>query len=240
MNRFIYFIPGVPGCNEEMLAARGLLSRLSGPGGIVQHGITAWRDGPDGNGVAIAVTCEPARYEPETQVWQEGPQFHTGMDANARPTPADVERELGYNGHEVRLLDGNMWRVPLLRRWDDEKREHISALPKVLRSVKDANGRFGLKLAVAKSHEKIDELAETIWQAFLTKMTWSTDLLFQTAAQLLSQNYRIGIEEIGLLGLLDEPMALAVLGLAIDTPGLESAAAMMAEDGLHFMEEVHG
>ncbi len=241
MNRFTYFLPGAPGCNTEMLSARGLLARFSAPGGILEHAISPWREGPAGHGVALAVTCEPVIYQPETQLWMDCGRYWLGCDNNAKPGPIDLEREIGYSGHELQLLDGNDWRVPLLRRWNAEKMQHESSLPKVLRPCKGEGGRYAIKPCVALQHEPLDALAESIWQAFLTEMKWQTELLFSTAVQLLAENYRIATEEAGLLGLLDESNALRVLGLSIDTPGLEAGADNLASHGLHFAEDrFHG
>ncbi len=69
-------------------------------------------------------------------------------------------------------------------------------------------------------------------------MAWDTELLFSTAVQLLAENYRIGIEEVSVLGLLDEPTALAVVSMSIDVPGLDAAATQLAADGLVFAEDM--
>lgn len=236
MNRFMYFLPGVSGCNNEMLAKRGLINRFVVPGGLAQFGINAWSEGPAGSGVAIALGSAPALYDKSVQVWENCGSFWLGMNCNEKPGPVDLQREVRFNGHEIELLDGNVWQVPLLRRWKHDTCEHVSALPKTLRPMRDANGKMIIVLAVLKQHEPLDALAETIWSAYVNNAVWDIEKLFRSAAGLMSENYRMDLDETGMLGILNEQLAMKIVGMAIDIPTIDASAELYESDGLIISE----
>lgn len=234
MNRFLYFLPGIGGCNPQMLAARGLLARFSDRGALLEHGITEWQEGPRGSGVCVALGREVPLYLPQSQIWLDCGAFWLGMTRDMQPAPHELERAIGYSGHAITLLDGNEWRIPLLRRWDGTKCEFVSSMPKVMRACADAAGKIGIRPAVAPSSEAIDVIGAEICAAFCARSQWTLERLFETVAALFAENYRIGAAEIGMLGLLDERIALRILALSIDEPSVAEHAALAAAEGLHF------
>lgn len=215
-----------------MLGNLGILSRFVGIGGLLlTHGITACRNGPKDHGVIVAMGTEPGSYNPDLQVWQDCGKYWCGFESGRKPGPDNLLRTVGIDGYHLTLGDGNKWRVPMLKRWRRNE-GHVSELPKKLRRVITPEGRYTVKMAVAPEHEALDNIGQMIRDAFAAEAGWSFDDLYATAAALLSTNYSIGPEEIGLLGLFDQEIALKMLGLAIDTPGLEAHALEMADVGI--------
>jgi len=117
MSSFYYWVPGGrPGITSQDLAAAGLGYAItqptargcdSGPdsqrGVVVCHGEN--RDGKLG-------------FFPDKQTWRKIP----GKDVwvgwyNDLPTVEDLARETQITGEWVRLGDGQLWLVPMARRW---------------------------------------------------------------------------------------------------------------------------
>jgi hypothetical protein len=234
IRRFLYFLPGVPGCNPAMLRDRGLLGRFRKfGGGMLEHSISECLKGP-GGGSGCIVTAGPggAEYLPERQRWLEGEKFWVGIeDASFPPRPQDLEREAGIDGYELELLDNNVWRVPLVHAWDEKRAQHRPNLPQVMAPVIES-GNTRMQIRVQAEFEAVHELAGRIFQAFAGQATVSLETLFSDAAAILGVNYRIGPEEIGLLGLLNESLAARVLALSIDLPRIEAQAQALAGQGL--------
>ena len=228
-NRFLYYIPRVAGCNGRKLSDVGLRDRFvnAGGDGFIEHGITPTIEGPEGSGVLVAIGTQPAEYAPSRQQWLQGKAFWVGLENGFPPSPMDLVRESGFSGYEVRLLDGNNWTVPLLRRWNQDRCEHVSALPKCIRPIE---GR--MREAVVPRYIQYDSMAERIWNSFVNEDSFTLEQLFANSAELLSANYRIGVEEIGMQGLIDSALALEVQGLAIDVNQLRAHAEAIAFDGL--------
>ncbi len=222
-----------------MLGNLGLLPRFTGLGGIVaEHCICAWREGPAGHGAAVALTSEPALYDPAAQAWQNCGRYWLGMNRGQAPGPDDLVRMVGIDGYCITLLDGNEWRIPLLRRWSRENDAFESNLPKCMRRCVNDAGQAVVGMAIAAEHEALDRVGAVILEAFIRETPWSESSLFEMAAALLSENYRIGADEISLLGLLDKNLALKILALAIDEPALLRYATAQAEVGVWMKPEI--
>lgn len=237
MRRFLYYFPGTPGMNPAMLAARGCLDRftysLGGAGGTIVH-TTSWCDaGPVGAGAMVAAGDEPITYNPERQRWIEGLTFWVGCDKDFPPGPDDLAREIGIIGIEAALGDGQAWRVPLVRKWDDQNCSHAPNLPSRIVPV-IVDGKREYRRTVNPEYQAIDKLAEVTFDAFVAPegTSISPEKLFEDAAAFLSVNYRIGVEEIGLLGLLEIETAIEVLKVAIDEPVFRRIGVEMANQGI--------
>lgn len=230
MRRFLYFLPGVPGCNAGMLRDRGLLDRFEAPGGkLISHCITPIDDGPVGLGCIVAAGDQPPDRNPEMK-WVDCDKFWIAIEGMP-PCPGDLEREVGISGHEITLADGCVWRVPLIRRWDAEKFEHVPAVPTSLAPVMK-NGKRRYVQKVPARFEAIDALADQIFADFVAEKGSTIDAVCDDAVKFLAVNYRMGPEEAGILELLDAECALRILQLAIDQPTFSAQAADLAMTGL--------
>ena len=156
-------------------------------------------------------------------------------DPDLMPRPCDLEREMGIAGPEVTLGDGNAWRVPLVRRWDAQRLEHVTMLPQAMRTVMEGGGAGGKRrvvIEVTPEYASVDASADRIFAGFTEGVTVPLEEVFAQAVELLAVNYRIGQEEAGLLGLLDEARALEILGMCIDLPAMNAHAAELMMQGL--------
>ncbi len=233
MRRFLYFLPGVPGANPALLAQRGLLPRFRRFGGaLLEHGISECLHGPAGGGCIVAAGAAGAAYVPASQRWLEGEKFWVGIeDANFPPRPADLERVGGIDGYELKLGDDNLWRVPLIHAWDQKEALHRPNLPQIMVPV-SAGGISKMQVRVHPEFEAAHAIAGRVFEMFAAQASISLEQLFADAAAVLGVNYRIGSQEIGLLGLLDAATAARVLALCIDVPKIEAQAQVLAGQGL--------
>lgn len=238
MRRFLYFFPGLSGMNASMLSARGLVGRFAGAGSsLLGYGVTG-TTAPQ-SGCIVTVGGQPPQLPiPDKALWIQGRDFWVACeDPQLPPGPEDVARELGISGYEVPLGDGNLWRVPLLHRWDSNRQGHVPNLPRAMVPIPD-NGHSRVEFRVRAEYAVVDAIAHKAFAGFVAQKTMPLDELLTDAAAVLAVNYRIGIEEIGLLGLLDDATALRVLGLCIDLPALEAEARELATQGVEFHEPV--
>lgn len=231
----MYFLPGVPGANPGMLAARGLASRFSDSDGpYVVHSVTAASNGPCGGGCIVASGENGAFYAPDRQRWVEGDGFWVGMEI--APRPSDLEREVGLKGHSINLANMD-WRIPLLKFWDDATMLHKSNLPKSFRSIYKDNKKSS-SLGVAPGYEHLDVMADEIFLRFVNNESISIDDAVSECVKILSINYRIESEECELLGILNDESVVKILGMAIDLPRIQAIADAFAIDGLQAREPI--
>lgn len=237
MRRFLYFFPGVPGVSREMLTSFGVLDRFGDRGNLIERQTMPIDAGPAGSGCLIAAGTQPPEFAPDRQQWMEGPKFWVGMETDDAPKPQDLAREVGISGYDTQLGDGNEWRVPLLRRWDMDRMAHVVNLPHALGPVM-TNGKRTFASRVRPEFSAVDALGARLLESFVEERTVPMDELFADAAALLAVNYRVGIEECGLLGLFDEAGALRVAIRAIDGPALQAAAQAAAQEGLEYTPQI--
>ena len=236
MRRFLYFLP-LPGANRGILAERGLLSRFTeSPGAgddLLPHVVSGIDAGPDGQrGCIVALGNQPAPYDVREQFWQPSSngKFWVGAEKINMPRPEDLERNPGLKGEYIALLDRNAWRSPVILRWDAAGCCHEINLPQSL-APSFENGKCQFKKQVRPPFAATHALAEQIFNDFGNGATISIEEAVDRAARLLGMNYRIGIEEIGLLGLLDNALALKILATAIDLETINAQARALSTQG---------
>jgi hypothetical protein len=177
--------------------------------------------GPDGkNGWLVADTTrlgpyQPA-YRPDEQQWRkrprrqgdDGPDIHVGYYRAAPPTPATLARAELLSGPQMKLADGNLWQVPLVRMVRSAS-ESDYALPRYVDV--DDEGR-PIAGAVIDRYCELVRRCDGVWEAWLAAIsgalaknqerfvvqfeTWMED-----AAFVLGQNYRLDLFECVLLRL---------------------------------------
>lgn len=233
--RMVYFLAGVPGCNERMLAQAGLLDRFLAGGTLGDWCVRAVELGPSGaSGCLVVAGQHPPEYEPSRQVWlQGGAKWWVGLeDRQQQPGPNDLVREVGLDGYEVELGDGQHWRVPRLLRWDSEKLEHVEAIPKRMTYVAGASGGIKIGYEIPEAFRGVVSIARQAWDDHVHERPISVEELFKRAADLLSCNYKLGPAEAALLGLLDEDAAVRMLAMSFDLPAIMQHAKEMRTQGL--------
>ena len=249
MGRFLYYFPGVCGMNPRMLGKFGCLDRFTASGGkLIAHGVTAVNDGPAAMGCIVAAGAEPPR---AVSGWQRSEvsgqrseisgqdlrtptsDFWVALEDPAQPPgPDDLERDVGLAGYRQVLGDGNAWRVPLVHRWDAASERHVPAVPS---SLQICGGKIGRR--IRPEYAAVDAIAARTFEAFYLGKSFPAEALFADAAALLAVNYRLGMPEINLLGLIqDETALIHLLAASIDCPALERAAAEADCQGLYYSE----
>lgn len=231
MKRFLYFFPGKSSIDPRGLDRAGCLSRFTRHNSeLIEYGVTGINEGPAGSGCIVAAGARPPRYDRTEQQWVEGKSFWVGIE-DFPPLPDDLARDIYVDGYQITLADGCVWRVPLVREWDGTRLEHRTRLPRVLKPVLiDGDWKYPAK--VAPEYAKLDELASRIFGQFVSQQAVPIAELYANAIALLAANYRIGIEESSLLGLLDQETALRVCALAVDQPRLTAHAQALEIDNL--------
>src|SRR5579864_8840128 len=189
MRRFLYFFPGCPGMNPGMMKERGILDRFTlraGGSKLIEHTVTGLIDGPNGAAGCIvaagamppSIVNRPSSIAPpapshdqrsttDVQRWLTGPTFSVAIEGDA-PGPEDLAREIAIGGYETQLSDGNVWRVPLIRRWNEKLLAHEPNVPCVM-APHLVFGKFQHTRKVRAEYEAIDSLAEWIFHAFVAE-----------------------------------------------------------------------
>ena len=240
----LYFLPGREEIDRAGLAALGLDYVSDGePARCAVR--TA---GPDGQpGLIVAATPEVAGrtigYYPAEQQWERIPhcqvaslkQPWVGRFADAPIAPAGLARRRQLAGHWIELADGQQWLVPVARGWTEEDGEArwYRALPR--RMVCDAEGHWSPG-EVLPAYARLWQIAER-WQAAIDDAlaAWArqaeaadpeadvsipidVDDLHGSAVEVLAANYRLGVGETMLLGLLASGTAQDILDALVDGP----------------------
>jgi len=242
MPAFFYYLPGSD-VSPRRIAALGL--------GYALGGSFARRDvhgGPDGgDGVLLADAARLAGdelgYYPAKQKWRiaaagsprTGPQspdcaYFIGLYANhPAPGPADLLRPDALQGHELTLLDGNRWLVPIARGYAEEDGDlrWYKNLPQVLDLDDDGHWTRG---AILPRYAALWDLACRWEQARMNNrgrepadgpdavIRFQFADIIDAAVTALAANYAIGRLEAALAGLLSEEAAVEVLDALIDLP----------------------
>jgi len=241
LSRFLYFLPGLSGCSEKMLQSLGLYDRFVGAGGRL--GAWVMREierGPENrDGCMVAAGQRPPEFNAAVQTWmrvdvpgKKPDVYFIGIENNAAPPgPDDLNTPFQIDGYGTRLGDGRVWYVPRVLRWDTEKCEHQSALPQALiRRIVD--GRPRVLREIQPAYKLLDEIGRRTWESYLSGVAVPYEQVFHDVTALLSANYRIGVDEISLLGLLDDESLQEVLSLAIDMPAIRAQGEDLQARGL--------
>ena len=147
--------------------------------------------------------------------------------------PADLLRDKPLAGHLVELADGYEWLSPMARSHAEESARIVwrHALPRGVALnpfEKDQEQRKWQPGPVLPRYRRLWDLGLAWWDV---RMAAGTDArfdfngLYAAAAECLSANYRLGPDEITLLGLFDSDSAESILDALIDLPGLAALSA---------------
>jgi len=238
MRRFLYFIPGVSGLNEQMASNFGLLGRfIDAGGGWLCPTLIGCDCGPGGKtGCLFGHGAEHPVFNPQTQTWiqsevqrpnAEPLKFWVGMQADLRPAPSDLARSRQQSGYEVALCDQNKWVVPLVKKFRAGRFD--LNLPRVLGGLKAGQPHFIVK----PQFRKIDQIGDRVINWYFANVGQPVEFegTIQACADLLATNYFVGLEECILLGLFDESSLRTILLCSIDSPQIDVFAEAALTDG---------
>jgi hypothetical protein len=232
MAGFLYFVPDrKSGLSAKELCEVGLGYALDGS--VHQQQLDT--NGPGGSGgvvMASAEHCAPSRvrYVPAEQEWIKADGYWIGQWKDEKIGPADLLRRELLDGHFVELADGQKWLCPIARSHGlegDSIRWYHNRLP---RSVAIGSDRKWHRGEVIPRYRRLWQLNLSWWDVRVASVpadsavgdmiTFDFDGLHESAAECLAVNYRLGPDEISLLGLFDSESARKILDALIDMPTL--------------------
>lgn len=238
MSVIMYFLPG----RRELVGLKqvgelGLDYAFDGPSITSREVI----NGPEGAaGIIFACGDGDVRYKLEKQTWEPypgklddagKPALWYGYWTDDPPGPDYFARKGQFDGHLVKLGDGQQWLVPVARRidgttvlprsmsWrgDDERWGPGEVIPVYRELFSQACRLFDTLLAAASKAEEGDMSVE---------MTFNEEA--DICAIALAANYRLGPAEISLLNLFDTQTEPEVAFALVDWPALKKKLAESA------------
>lgn len=225
---FLYYIAGASGrIDPDILGLRYAL-----PGEFAEREV---RDGPGlmPGKIVAASSANPFGYYPDRQTWRKclrpegASEVWIGINNELPPTPKDLLRDDAIDGHPVTLGDGNTWSIPIARKYiTDDAGRILGGGPALRRRLaRDESGAWTRGEVVAKYARLWEIACRRHDQLLATSDEDDGEPILITAAAddavtILATNYRVGPDEIEMLGLLDDDLLLEILHATIDTPTL--------------------
>ena len=218
MKTFIYYLPGVPfqDVTLDMLRESNLHGALRD---CLESGATfgarvasraVHANGPDGMSGTIVGTKEAGDgigYYPARQTWQQINKKWIGYED--LPTPSDLARPKQLAGYE-RELNGQAWNIPTVRRGGLKP-----MLPRKMGLAPD--GSFSME--VRDSWRWAWDLSGEMWDCLVhPDKSITFERAFSIASEALAINYRVGPEEMTILGSLDTDNWEEVFRCVCDVP----------------------
>lgn len=162
--------------------------------------------GPDGQaGVLVSFPMAgqlmPARWTPERQSWRQiSPAVWIGTDSDPHsgvekiPTAEELDRGTSFTCENVRMADGSIWEVPVLREpvFDGQLlplEMHDTALPSAF--YRDAGGQW--RSQVVTQYSSLWEESKEFFVALLEGTSLPTVRFFEFAIRVLSLRYRFNV-----------------------------------------------
>jgi hypothetical protein len=204
---------------DEKLRAR----ILDGTGRLCQRQVSNFDQGGSSREMWIFSRRPRIEYDPARQKWNESGEFRglwVGCWLDDMPGPETLQRERTIAGYNMKLGDGNTWAIPLVRELSGGTR-----LPQASRM----NPRGTLISETAAEYRDFEKQINQFWAALafhlglseIQAVSLTTAQMFKLACCAISQNYRIGMDETGLLELLDSETMEEVILHCVDKPRLE-------------------
>jgi hypothetical protein len=222
MAQLLYFVDDRPRVSDADARAWGLGYAFDGP--LVCAPYSA--GGPGGKtGCVLGQAAERLGYYADRQTWlriptSDGrPTLYVGHWNDSRPTPAELARDELLPGRLVKLHDGQAWQVPLAREC------HFGQLVRALpgRLTRDASGQW-TPGPIDPRYSRLWDIATAFWSYLFSapaigeRVTFDFSGANDAAVDVLATNYRLGANEIDLLGLFDDQLrnVTAILKATID------------------------
>jgi hypothetical protein len=208
MSGFLYFKPGASAVSIESVKEWGLGyafdTRVAG---------TKCQGGTPTGAAGIVFADkqrmgeQPIRMDLANQVWGKipGTDLHVGYWKDAPPTPDCLARGKQLPGLTVRLANDREWTIPLVRRFDRDSSELVSALPCYMTCGDDGNWVRG---QVVDIHAHLWDLVTPFAQDILHQYDedgdkqpriFSDTEICNTVTTLLQTNYVVGPGELSVI-----------------------------------------
>ena len=218
MGHFTYYWPGKAIVTNDDLVAENCSYMFDGP--AEPHRVEVL-SGPDGNSGCAFTAPNYDGDSPPPKVdgldWAPipGKPLWLGVDPEDLPGPADLVRPWQFDGYDVRLGDGRLWRLPVARAVDGS-----TTLPRKLAW----DGSSWQPGDVLPLYRELFAAAAAVWDTLLAagegkaaRVTLSDECDLVTRA--LACNYRVGPAEVSALGLLTSEVEIEAVRAVIDWPG---------------------
>lgn len=230
MTGFLYFVPDrSAGLSNADIQTIGLGHAFEG--GVRQQSVSAGPSGGPGVILADETSVEPARvrYSSGEQTWREAPFGWVGRWNADAIGPRDLLRKASIAGHFVELSDGNQWLCPATRAWgmEDSEIRWCHTLPRSMVLGADRKWTQG---DVVPRYRKLWDLGVSWWQSRVASseaehqvgetIHVAIDDPFAAAVECLAANYRVGPEEVALLGLFESNSDHRILDALVDLSSL--------------------
>lgn len=217
MSVFAYFVPGltIDKADDKAVEAVGLRPRLADCFGKLSRDRMVRQNldkGPSGGQGTLIV---PQRVdEAEIPLWSaakwdsepsDNGKFWITWMKDQKPGPAALRRRSIVEGVPVEMLDGNSWICPTIRK--------ALCIPQLPCCYSRRNGQ--VSRAVVPEYRDLWEASGTWAASYFSGQMPDADL-FGASAQCLAVNYRLGDEELSILGLFDGDGMVAALEAALD------------------------
>jgi hypothetical protein len=170
--------------------------------------------GPDRLSGTLATPCSgilSLEYRPEAQRWVKLPGgVWLGVDKAERPEPSALQRAEIRTGHLVKLGDGQCWEIPVARLATGG-----SGLPR--RRVLAADGTRTWEVDAA--YAGLTDAAARVWMALRGQsVSMADEEVDRACGAALAVNYRLGLVEALVLGLLTDTAIRGILEALVDMP----------------------
>lgn len=231
---FLYYFPGVTATSIDRKwlrqsplgdVLRDIWERGEGWG--LLHRAEVVRGPDSGNGVVISANppdTQPVGYYPERQVWKETQRGWIGFDKEHKPGPQSLVRRRLVTGLESELADGNVWHLPTIAQPTSPNVLPLTVrLPTVVTSE-----------SIQTKKPKIVEHYAGLWELTAKVFDWQVAGVnpyadksetylwaYRSACEFLGLNYRVAVEEVDILELLEDEDHAAVIAAAIDIETVE-------------------
>lgn len=205
----IYFFPGIEAkdLTREFLinqgpaaALRDLLVSDHAAKQILNANV---KIGPSGSSGTLAAaspgdSAPEIMFKPDRQRWVKFGAYWIGFFTDNRPTPAELQRNDQIPGYLEPLADGALWNCPTIRiPYSDQPKMMI---PRKF-GVDDDGNRLVEPL---DEYQTAWETSGKIWDVIVSQCEFDLDDGIAWAAEMLSINYRLSLNECLLLDLLNE------------------------------------
>lgn len=229
MAGLLYYVPGRVSVDREDLAALGLSYAFERSPDCRQC-----QRGPDGaRGVVFAdsrfVPPPELGYHEAKQRWTKaaGSGVWIGVCNDSPPTPADLARQSQIAGHLVTLADDQRYLCPVARAFDTNGDSPIPYMTLPQTVGVDENGDWGTGGVVPKFRRLWETACRWFDAVRAAGIGEDSTVKFEfadiadAALLALQTNYRVGKDEVSILGLFDNRCMTNVLQALVDWPTLE-------------------
>lgn len=230
MAHYLVYFPGARGHSHDLFRAAGLDDLLpTRDGELAPSFADVTKDGPDG-GVGVVASWLPTLHPercPRLTVCQAGEmaQEWAPLPATARlpagrawlgrergrpPTPDDLLRDTHYPGYDVQLADGYRWRIPVARLLP-----HVRTLD-VAENVERRKVRREFEAFYDQAAKYYQQTAEFDLESYAAGQPLVFEGGFRFACAALAINYRLNVDVVNWLQLLDDDCYLPLIGATFE------------------------